>query len=202
MLFFSNSDNFIFPRKLATIDFLSLNENGASMQTISADGSVASFVPDNAEDLISSYKAADAFAQAEDARNQKQQQQQDFGPWNNFGKPADWQPDQNWQPPQNFDGGFNQPNFNQPQSWQPPQNFDGGFNQPQNWQPPQNWQIAGFPSAPATDASGFSFAPHDVSADQSHNLVADFGNSESSPDSAFDASQFSEDGNHNNQTNS
>ena len=309
--------------------FLSLNENGANMQTISADGNVASFIPDNAEELISSYKAADAFAQAEDARNQEQQQhqqdfgqwnnfgkpddwqpdhnfqqpdnfggpfhqgshdgQQEFGQWNNFGKPADWHPDQNWQPPQqNFDGGFNQGGFNQPQNWQPPQefgqwnnfgkpadwhpdqnwqppqNFDGGFNQggfnqPQNWQPdqnwqppqnfdggfnqggfnqpqnwqqpqsfdggfnqgnfnqpnfmpqqnfdggfnqPQNWQNSGFQAGAATDASGFTFAAHDASPNQSQQQVTESSSFDVSHDNSNDGNPPPSDSDHNNQANS
>ena len=131
--------------------FLSLNENGANMQRITSDGEVSNVIPESAPELIQSFREAEAFSQAEELREQVQfQANSDFGDWNNFGKPADWQPEQNWQPPQ-FDGGYNQPNFNQPsagfmppqgnwqpeQNWQPPQQF-GEFMPPHgNWQPPQ-----------------------------------------------------------------
>jgi len=142
--------------------FLSLNENGANMQRITSDGEVSNVIPESAPELIQSFREAEAFSQAEELREQVQfQANSDFGDWNNFGKPADWQPEQNWQPPQQF-GEWN--NFGKPADWQPEQNwqppqFDGGYNQPifnqpptpymplqGNWQPPQfmqptqNWQ--------------------------------------------------------------
>ncbi|NDA80990.1 MAG: hypothetical protein EBX92_07735 [Actinobacteria bacterium] len=137
--------------------FLSLNENGANIQRISPDGNITNEIPESAAELIQGFREAEAFSQAEEIRNQDQfqfQGNQEFGEWNNFGKPMDWQPDQGWQPPQQF-GEWN--NFGQPQyagnnwidagngswiapvqpdaymppqgNWQPPQYFDGGFNQ-------------------------------------------------------------------------
>ena len=101
---------------------LSLNENGANMQRVTADGQVSSFIPDSAPELMQSYREAEAFAQAEELRQQEEfQGNQEFGEWNNYGKPADWQPEQNWQPPQ---GDY----FQQPMAYQPPQG---------DWQPPQ-----------------------------------------------------------------
>jgi len=61
---------------------------------------------------------------------------QQYGEWNNYGKPADWQPEQNWQPPQgnymqpqNFGPQFGGPEFGgpQPTPFAPvqPQNFGG-----------------------------------------------------------------------------
>jgi len=132
---------------------LSLNENGANMQRVTADGQVSSFIPDSAPELIQSYREAEEFAQAEELRQQEEfQGNQEFGEWNNYGKLADWQPEQNWQPPQG--------------NWQPPQGdyfpkpdyagnnwVDNGngswiapiqpdaFQQPMAYQPPQgNWQ--------------------------------------------------------------
>ena len=119
------------------------------------------------------------FARGSD-QPQNWQPPQDFGQWNNFGKPADWQPDQNWQPPQNFDGGFNQGNFNQP----------------------QNWQNSGFQAAPATDASGFTFAAHDVSPDQSPQQVTDSSSFDVSHDNSIDGNPSPSDENANNQANS
>ena len=153
--------------------FLSLNENGANIQRISPDGNITNEIPESAAELIQGFREAEAFSQAEEIRNQDQfqfQGNQEFGEWNNFGKPEyagnDWvdagngswiapvQPDAymppqgNWQPPQQF-GEWN--NFGKPmdwqpdQGWQPPQQFDGGFNQgfnqPAAYMPPQgNWQ--------------------------------------------------------------
>ena len=137
--------------------FLSLNENGASMQRITPAGEISNVVPESAAELVQSFREAEAFAQAEEMREQEQfQENTEFGDWNNFGKPGDWQPEQNWQPPQGeffqkpeyagsnwVDAGNGswiaplQPDaFQQPQHWQPPQNFDGGFNQPMYNQPP------------------------------------------------------------------
>ena len=163
--------------------FLSLNENGANMQRITSDGEVSNVIPESAPELIQSFREAEAFSQAEELREQVQfQANSDFGEWNNFGKPADWQPEQNWQPPQQFgewnnfgkpadwqpeqnwqppqfDGGYNQPIFNQPSAafmppqqfgefmppqgnWQPPQQFGewNNYGKPADWQPEQNWQ--------------------------------------------------------------
>ncbi|MFZ9442270.1 MAG: hypothetical protein ACO26Z_06170, partial [Candidatus Nanopelagicaceae bacterium] len=126
--------------------FLSLNENGASMQRITPAGEISNVVPESAAELVQSFREAEAFAQAEEMREQEQfQENTEFGDWNNFGKPGDWQPEQNWQPPQGeffqkpdyagsnwVDAGNGswiaplQPDaFQQPQHWQPPQNFDG-----------------------------------------------------------------------------
>ena len=137
--------------------FLSLNENGASMQRITPAGEISNVVPESATELVQSFREAEAFAQVEEMREQEQfQESTDFGDWNNFGKPGDWQPEQNWQPPQGefsqkpdyagsnwVDAGNGswiaplQPDaFQQPQHWQPPQNFDGGYNQPMYNQPP------------------------------------------------------------------
>ncbi|NBR93650.1 MAG: hypothetical protein EBT44_02195 [Actinobacteria bacterium] len=123
--------------------FLSLNENGANMQRITADGEVTNVIPESATELMQSFREAEAFSQAQELREQEQfQPNSDFGDWNNFGKPVDWQPEQNWQPPQQF-GEWN--NFGKPVDWQPQQNwqppqFDGGFMPPQqNWQPPQQF---------------------------------------------------------------
>ena len=139
--------------------FLSLNENGASMQRITPAGEISNVVPESAAELVQSFREAEAFAQAEEMREQEQfQENTEFGDWNNFGKPGDWQPEQNWQPPQGeffqkpdyagsnwVDAGNGswiaplQPDaFQQPQHWQPPQNFDGGFNQPMYNQPMYN----------------------------------------------------------------
>ena len=164
--------------------FLSLNENGASMQRITPAGEISNVVPESAAELVQSFREAEAFAQAEEMREQEQfQENTEFGDWNNFGKPGDWQPEQNWQPPQGeffqkpdyagsnwVDAGNGswiaplQPDaFQQPQHWQP-QNFDGGYNQtmynqpPAAFAPPQgNWQppATGFAPPPPTDASGF-----------------------------------------------
>jgi hypothetical protein len=163
--------------------FLSLNENGASMQRISAAGEVSNAVPESATELVQSFREVEAFTQAEEFRAQEQfQENTEFGDWNNFGKPADMQPDQSWQPPQNFDGymppaayapapqnfdgGYNQPMYYQPpqnfDGYMPPaayappvQNFDGGYNQPMYYQPPT---ATGFAPMPPMDASGFPIA--------------------------------------------
>jgi hypothetical protein len=108
---------------------LSLNENGANLQRVTADGQISNFIPDSAPELMQSYREAEAFAQAEELRQQEEfQNNQEFGGWNNYGKPTDWQPEQNWQPPQ---GNWQPPQgdyFPQPMAFQPPQG---------NWQPPQ-----------------------------------------------------------------
>jgi hypothetical protein len=117
---------------------------------------------------------------------QNWQPPQQFGEWNNFGKPVNWQPETNWQPPQNFDGGFNQPMYNQPPAasfggpnfggaqgiidtngypqppaaFMPTQQF-GEHMPPAAFAPPQgNWQppATGFAPPPPTDASGFPIA--------------------------------------------
>jgi hypothetical protein len=131
--------------------FLSLNENGASMQRISAAGEVSNAVPESATELVQSFREVEAFTQAEEFRAQEQfQENTEFGDWNNFGKPADMQPDQSWQPPQNFDG------YMPPAAYAPPiQNFDGGYNQPMYYQPPT---ATGFAPMPPMDASGFPIA--------------------------------------------
>ena len=146
---------------------LSLNENGANMQRVTADGQVSSFIPDSAPELIQSYREAEAFAQAEELRQQEEfQGNQEFGEWNNYGKPADWQPEQNWQPPQ---GNWQPPQgdyFPQPMAYQPPQgNWQPPqgdyFPQPMAYQPPQFGNAqgfadpSGFPPPPFKDASGF-----------------------------------------------
>ncbi len=136
--------------------FLSLNENGASMQRITPAGEISNVVPESAAELVQSFREVEAFTQAEEMREQEQfQENTEFGDWNNFGKPGDWQPEQNWQPPQGeffqkpdyagsnwVDAGNGswiaplQPDaFQQPQHWQP-QSFDGGYNQPMYNQPP------------------------------------------------------------------
>jgi hypothetical protein len=136
--------------------FLSLNENGASMQRITPAGEISNVVPESAAELVQSFREVEAFTQAEEMREQEQfQENTEFGDWNNFGKPGDWQPEQNWQPPQGeffqkpdyagsnwVDAGNGswiaplQPDaFQQPQHWQP-QNFDGGYNQTMYNQPP------------------------------------------------------------------
>ena len=137
--------------------FLSLNENGASMQRITPAGEISNVVPESAAELVQSFREVEAFTQAEEMREQEQfQENTEFGDWNNFGKPGDWQPEQNWQPQQGeffqkpdyagsnwVDAGNGswiaplQPDaFQQPQHWQPPQNFDGGYSQPMYNQPP------------------------------------------------------------------
>ena len=101
---------------------LSLNENGANMQRVTADGQVFSFIPDSAPELIESFREAEAFAQEQDFQRQEDfQSNQQYGEWNNYGKPADWQPEQNWQPPQ---GDFMQPPMQ-------PQNFGPQFGGPE-----------------------------------------------------------------------
>jgi hypothetical protein len=87
---------------------------------------------------------------------------QQFGEWNNFGNPGEWQPAQNWQPPQHFAPQFDQ-GFSQPAAFMPPQHFapqfdqySGGFNQGIPFMPPQ-----GFAAFPVTDHSGFPV--HDAS---------------------------------------
>jgi len=129
---------------------LSLNENGANMQRVTADGQVFSFIPDSAPELIESFREAEAFAQEQDFQRQEDfQSNQQYGEWNNYGKPADWQPEQNWQPPQgnyiqpqNFGPQFGGPEFGgpQPMPFAPmqPQNFGGNdFGRPDyagnNW---------------------------------------------------------------------
>ena len=101
---------------------------------------------------------------------QNWQPPQQFGEWNNFGKPVDWQPQQNWQPPQ-FDGGYNQPIFNQPPAtFMPPQQFGewNNFGKPVDWQPQPT---DGFqPSAP-TDSSGFPIGPSDSNAFATQNVL-------------------------------
>ncbi len=143
---------------------LSLNENGANMQRVTADGQVSSFIPDSAPELIQSYREAEAFAQAEELRQQEEfQGNQEFGEWNNYGKPADWQPEQNWQPPQGNwqppqgdyfpqpmayqppQGNWQPPQgdyFPQPMGYTPPQQFGewNNYGKPADWQPEQNWQ--------------------------------------------------------------
>ena len=149
---------------------LSLNENGANMQRVTADGQVSSFIPDSAPELIQSYREAEEFAQAEELRQQEEfQGNQEFGEWNNYGKPADWQPEQNWQPPQgnwqppqgdyfpkpdyagnnwvdNGNGSWIAPiqpdAFQQPMGYVPPQQFGewNNYGKPADWQPEQNWQ--------------------------------------------------------------
>ena len=217
--------------------FLSLNENGASMQRITPAGEISNVVPESAAELVQSFREAEAFAQAEEMREQEQfQENTEFGDWNNFGKPGDWQPEQNWQPPQGeffqkpdyagsnwVDAGNGswiaplQPDaFQQPQHWQPPQNFDGGYNQPMYNQPPAasfggphfggaqgiidtngypqppaafappqgNWQppATGFAPPPPTDASGFPiaapFEANSTGAPNSFNSGSDFNNAQ------------------------
>ncbi|MFM7499729.1 MAG: hypothetical protein ACKO3U_03270, partial [Actinomycetota bacterium] len=159
---------------------LSLNENGANMQRVTADGQVFSFIPDSAPELIESFREAEAFAQEQDFQRQEDfQSNQQYGEWNNYGKPADWQPQQNWQPPQGnymppqkVGPQFGGPRFGgpQPMPFAPmqPQNFGGdNFARPDyagnNWvdngngswiAPVQNWQ----PPQPS-DVSGF-FKPN------------------------------------------
>ena len=175
--------------------FLSLNENGANMQRITADGEVTNVIPESATELMQSFREAEAFSQAQELREQEQfQPNSDFGDWNNFGKPVDWQPEQNWQPPQQFgewnnfgkpvdwqpqqnwqppqfDGGYNQPNFNQPPAtFMPPQQFGewNNFGKPVDWQPQPT---DGFqPSAP-TDSSGFPIGPSDANAFATQNVL-------------------------------
>jgi hypothetical protein len=131
--------------------FLSLNENGASMQRISAAGEVSNAVPESATELVQSFREVEAFTQAEEFRAQEQfQENTEFGDWNNFGKPADMQPDQSWQPPQNFDG------YMPPAAYAPaPKNFDGGYNQPMYYQPPQNFDGYMPPAAYAPPVQNF-----------------------------------------------
>jgi len=144
---------------------LSLNENGANMQRVTADGQVFSFIPDSAPELIESFREAEAFAQEKDFQSQEDfQSNQQYGEWNNYGKPADWQPEQNWQPPQgdfmppqNFGPQFGGDNFGRPDyagnnwvdngngSWIAPIQPDA-FPQPQqygewnNYGKPADWQ--------------------------------------------------------------
>ena len=149
---------------------LSLNENGANLQRVTADGQISNFIPDSAPELMQSYREAEAFAQAEELRQQEEfQNNQEFGGWNNYGKPADWQPEQNWQPPQgnwqppqgdyfpkpdyagnnwvdNGNGSWIAPiqpdAFMQPMGYVPPQQFGewNNYGKPADWQPEQNWQ--------------------------------------------------------------
>jgi hypothetical protein len=159
--------------------FLSLNENGASMQRITPAGEISNVVPESAAELVQSFREAEAFAQAEEMREQEQiQENTEFGDWNNFGKPGDWQPEQNWQPPQGeffqkpdyagsnwVDAGngswiapLQHDAFQQPQHWQPPQNFDGGFNQPMYNQPMYNQPMYNQPPAASFGGPNFGGA--------------------------------------------
>ena len=111
---------------------LSLNENGANMQRVTADGQVSSFIPDSAPELIESFREAEAFAQEQDFQQQEDfQSNQQYGEWNNYGNPADWQPEQNWQPTQG--------------NYMPPQNFGPQFGGPEFGGPQGILDINGFP---------------------------------------------------------
>ena len=141
---------------------LSLNENGANMQRVTADGQITNFIPDSAPELIQSFREAEAFAQAEELRQQDDfQGSEEFGDWNNYGKPADWQPEQNWQPSQ-FDQGFHQsatfmpphdpyaggigigarPELQEASRTDFTQDFGqwNNYGKAADWQPEQNWQ--------------------------------------------------------------
>lgn len=144
--------------------FLSLNENGANMQRITSDGNVSNVIPESAPELVQSFREAEAFSQVEELREHGQfQANPEFGEWNNFGKPADWQPEQSWQPTQGnwqpdhnfqtpqyfapqFDPGHFAPQFDpgfpQASAYMPPQQFGewNNYGNPGEWQPAQNWQ--------------------------------------------------------------
>ena len=108
------------------------------------------------------------------------QQPQQFGEWNNYGKPVDWQPQQNWQPPQgdymapqNFAPQFGGPQFGGPQGIIDTNGYPhvtpviandawgtsvGHYDMKDFMHPTQSTDASGFFKANPTDGSGFPFA--------------------------------------------
>lgn len=137
--------------------FLSVNENGANMQQITPTGDVINVVPDNASELMGSFRETEAVFNVEVIPLEPQEDWQPLeysdGGSNpsHFDQPFSFTPQDQGQSVQElYNGWFGrasafsmQQDFTQQGNWQPaPLHFEPDFNQSAAFMPQNNWQAA------------------------------------------------------------